>query len=120
MRSVLFPVNLYGPGDHFDVETGHVIPGMIRKFLEARDDGGDEVILWEMAAQPANSFTSETLPGPSASRWNVTTVLSQSTSAQGRKSPSGTWRKLSRLLHGVLRHYQVGHIKAKRPAIAAS
>ena len=33
----LFPVNLYGPGDNFDVETGHVIPGMIRKFVEARE-----------------------------------------------------------------------------------
>jgi GDP-L-fucose synthase len=42
----LFPVNLYGPGDSFDVETGHVIPGMIRKFVEAREAGHHSVVLW--------------------------------------------------------------------------
>jgi GDP-L-fucose synthase len=42
----LFPVNLYGPGDNFDVETGHVIPGMIRKFVEAAERGHDSVVLW--------------------------------------------------------------------------
>ena len=42
----LFPVNLYGPGDNFDVETGHVIPGMIRKFVEASETGKASVVLW--------------------------------------------------------------------------
>jgi GDP-L-fucose synthase len=42
----LFPVNLYGPGDNFDVETGHVIPGMIRKFVEAKEAGESCVVLW--------------------------------------------------------------------------
>jgi GDP-L-fucose synthase len=42
----LLPVNLYGPGDHFDLEKSHVIPAMIRKFLEARESGAREVILW--------------------------------------------------------------------------
>jgi GDP-L-fucose synthase len=42
----LFPVNLYGPGDNFDVETGHVIPGMIRKFVEASEWGKPSVGLW--------------------------------------------------------------------------
>jgi GDP-L-fucose synthase len=42
----LFPVNLYGPGDNFDVETGHVIPGMIRKFVEAGETGRPSVVLW--------------------------------------------------------------------------
>ncbi len=42
----LLPVNLYGPGDHFDLETSHVIPAMIRKFLEAREAGAREVVLW--------------------------------------------------------------------------
>ncbi len=35
----LLPVNLYGPRDNFDLETSHVIPAMIRKFLEATADG---------------------------------------------------------------------------------
>jgi GDP-L-fucose synthase len=42
----LLPVNLYGPGDNFDLRTSHVIPAMIRKFIEARDRGEDEVVLW--------------------------------------------------------------------------
>lgn len=43
---VLFPVNLYGPRDNFDLRSSHVIPAMIRKCLAARDAGQDEVILW--------------------------------------------------------------------------
>jgi GDP-L-fucose synthase len=42
----LFPVNLYGPGDNFDIETGHVIPGMIRKFVEASEADQPSVSLW--------------------------------------------------------------------------
>src|ERR1017187_5359353 len=42
----LLPVNLYGPGDNFDLETSHVIPAMIRKFLEARDRRDPRVTLW--------------------------------------------------------------------------
>lgn len=42
----LLPVNLYGPGDNFDLETGHVIPAMVRKFIEARDLGLEAVLLW--------------------------------------------------------------------------
>lgn len=42
----LLPVNLYGPGDNFDLETSHVIPAMIRKFAEARDRGDHQVVLW--------------------------------------------------------------------------
>jgi GDP-L-fucose synthase len=42
----LLPVNLYGPRDNFDLETSHVIPAMIRKFVEARDRGDRQVTLW--------------------------------------------------------------------------
>jgi GDP-L-fucose synthase len=42
----LLPVNLYGPGDNFDPESSHVIPAMIRKFVEARESGAQEVVLW--------------------------------------------------------------------------
>ena len=42
----LLPVNLYGPGDNFDLESGHVIPAMVRKFIEARETGRDRVSLW--------------------------------------------------------------------------
>ena len=42
----LLPVNLYGPGDNFDLETGHVIPAMIRKCVEAVREGREKVVLW--------------------------------------------------------------------------
>jgi GDP-L-fucose synthase len=42
----LLPVNLYGPKDSFDLETSHVIPALIRRMSEARDDGAEEVVLW--------------------------------------------------------------------------
>jgi len=41
----LLPVNLYGPGDNFDLESSHVIPAMIRKFIEANRDERS-VVLW--------------------------------------------------------------------------
>ncbi len=40
------PTNLYGPEDNFDPESSHVLPGMIRKFEEARKKDLPEVILW--------------------------------------------------------------------------
>lgn len=43
---MLFPVNLYGPRDNFDLEDSHVIPAMIRKFVEAAETREDEVHLW--------------------------------------------------------------------------
>jgi len=42
----LLPVNLYGPGDNFDLETSHVIPAMIRKMVEAKRSGAPAMPLW--------------------------------------------------------------------------
>ena len=42
----LLPVNLYGPRDNFNLETSHVIPALIRKMIDARDQGAKEVVLW--------------------------------------------------------------------------
>jgi GDP-L-fucose synthase len=42
----LLPVNLYGPRDNFDLKSSHVIPALIRKFTEARDQKASEVVLW--------------------------------------------------------------------------
>lgn len=41
----LMPTNLYGPNDNFDLESSHVLPAMIRKYLEAKDNGAT-VQLW--------------------------------------------------------------------------
>jgi GDP-L-fucose synthase len=43
---MLFPVNLYGPRDNFDLQTSHVIPAMIRKFHEAKQRAERQVVLW--------------------------------------------------------------------------
>jgi len=43
---VLFPVNLYGPRDNFDLETSHVIPALIRKCAAAKDLGQAAITLW--------------------------------------------------------------------------
>ena len=40
------PTNLYGPGDNFDPETSHALPGMITKFHRAKVQGEKEVVLW--------------------------------------------------------------------------
>src|SRR6266516_1519894 len=39
-------VNLYGPGDNFDLETSHVIPALIRKCVEAKENKDDRIVLW--------------------------------------------------------------------------
>jgi len=43
---MLFPVNMYGPRDNFDLQSGHVIPALIRKFKAAKDAGQQSVSLW--------------------------------------------------------------------------
>lgn len=42
----LLPTNLYGPGDKFDPAVSHVIPALIRKFVEAKEGGSDHVEVW--------------------------------------------------------------------------
>lgn len=42
----LLPVNLYGPGDNFDLDTSHVIPALIRKSVEAKENNDKEIVLW--------------------------------------------------------------------------
>lgn len=42
----LVPVNLYGPGDNFDLEHSHVVPALIRKCIEAKESGKQEIVCW--------------------------------------------------------------------------
>ena len=42
----LLPVNLYGPGDNFNPRSSHVIPALIRKCVEAKDNGDDHIVVW--------------------------------------------------------------------------
>lgn len=51
----LLLVNLYGPGDNFDLETSHVIPALIRKFADAKEKGKSEVTVWG-TGKPTREF----------------------------------------------------------------
>ena len=42
----LMPTNLYGPDDNFDVENAHVLPALLRRFHEAREQGARELVVW--------------------------------------------------------------------------
>lgn len=52
---VLIPGNLYGPHDNFDHTNSHVIPALIRRFLEAVRNGEREVVIWG-SGQPVRDF----------------------------------------------------------------
>jgi len=51
----LMPVNLYGPRDNFDLETSHVIPAIIRKCIEAREQKADSITAWG-TGKPTREF----------------------------------------------------------------
>lgn len=51
----LLPVNLYGPGDNFNLQTSHVIPALIRKCLEAKAKGDSEISCWG-TGDPSREF----------------------------------------------------------------
>jgi GDP-L-fucose synthase len=42
----VMPTNMYGPNDNFDLENGHVLPVLVRKFIEAKRSGNGKVTLW--------------------------------------------------------------------------
>ncbi len=42
----LLPVNLYGPGDNFDPRSSHVIPALIKKCVDAIEEGVEEIVVW--------------------------------------------------------------------------
>jgi len=42
----LMPTNLYGPNDNFDLTASHVLPALIRRFIEATESGAEKVTLW--------------------------------------------------------------------------
>jgi GDP-L-fucose synthase len=42
----LMPTNLYGPGDNFDLKNSHVLPALLRKFHQAKQEGASEVTVW--------------------------------------------------------------------------
>ena len=51
----LLPLNLYGPRDNFSPNSSHVIPALIKKFIEAVEEGKDEVVCWG-TGKPTRGF----------------------------------------------------------------
>lgn len=53
-RSVM-PTNLYGPGDNYSLDTSHVVPALIRRFHEAKQNGHEAVTIWG-SGKPLREF----------------------------------------------------------------
>jgi GDP-L-fucose synthase len=51
----VLPVNLYGPEDNFDPKSSHVIPALIKKCVDAKQAGDDEVVVWG-TGKPTREF----------------------------------------------------------------
>jgi len=51
----LLPLNLYGPGDNFNPKSSHVIPALIKKFMEAEDRSEEEAVCWG-TGKPTRGF----------------------------------------------------------------
>lgn len=51
----LLPTNLYGPRDNFDLETSHVVPALVRKCIEAKEQGDDHISAWG-TGKPSRDF----------------------------------------------------------------
>jgi GDP-L-fucose synthase len=51
----VMPTNLYGPNDNFNLETSHVLPALIRKFIEAKQNKKSEVTIWG-SGKPLREF----------------------------------------------------------------
>ena len=86
----LLPVNLYGPGDNFNPASSHVIPALIRKYLEAKEQGANEIVAWGDGSPTREFIYVEDAAEVSPSRPRNTTAPNQSTSARVSRSPSKT------------------------------
>ena len=42
----VMPTNLYGPGDNYDLETSHVLPAIVRRVVDAQEEGNSRIALW--------------------------------------------------------------------------
>ena len=81
------PTNLYGPGDNFDLVSGHVLPALMVKIDQAKRAGGGSVEIWARAGRGASSSTATTWPTRSSSSCSTIPARATSTSGPGRTSP---------------------------------
>lgn len=59
----VMPSNLYGPGDNYDLNNSHVLPALIRKLTEAREQGRESVTLWGTGTPRREFLYSDDLAG---------------------------------------------------------
>ena len=116
---VLFPVNLYGPRDNFDLHSSHVIPAMIRKFVSARDRGDSEVVLWGDGS-PTREFlyVEDAAEGIvlAAERYDSSDPVNL---GSGEEIPIRDLAREDREGGALRRPLRLGHQQAERPAAAA-
>ena len=51
----VMPTNLYGPNDNYDLNNSHVLPALLRKFITAKNEGKNEVLIWG-SGEPLREF----------------------------------------------------------------
>ena len=112
----LLPVNLYGPGDNFDLETSHVIPALVRKMVEAGERGEEEIVLWGDGT-PTREFlyvddcvTGLALAGD---RYDGADPVNLGT---GEEISIGDLAELVRAETGFAGDDPLGHVSSERPA----
>lgn len=88
---VTVPGNIYGPYDNFDLENAHVVPALIRKFVEASEAKRERLVVWGSAHQRATSSLPGTSPRASCGPRRPTTGRSWSTSPRARRQASAAW-----------------------------
>ncbi len=88
----VMPTNLYGPGDNFDLQTSHVLPALMRKFHEAKQNGDAEVDRLGHGTPRREFLYVDDLADACCSSWSATTRPRSSTSAAARTSRSPSSR----------------------------
>ncbi len=112
----LLPVNLYGPGDNFDPETSHVIPALIRKWVDAVERGQPSSRSGARARRRASSCTSMTRLRVSCSRPSGSRRAIRSISGAGFEISIKDLAELIAALDGISRPARLEHLTAGRPA----
>jgi GDP-L-fucose synthase len=65
------PCNLYGIGDNYNIETGHVLPTLIAKFVKAKESGASSVVLWGDGSPLREFLFSDDLAEAVVSTFNI-------------------------------------------------
>ena len=87
----LLPANLYGPGDNFALDSSHVIPALIRRVIEAKEQGEEALLVWGTGNPTRNFSTSAPPPKGSYLPQRDTMRASPSILAWEQRSVSATW-----------------------------